>query len=63
MVYSKNMSRKKSANSRIKKIIRNLRYSLKNPFTYAYFAILVIIVIATIMVFNIVPITLTVFVT
>ena len=46
------MSRKKSANSRIKKIIRNLRYSLKNPFTYAYFAILVIIVIATIMVFN-----------
>ena len=46
------MSRKKSANSRIKKIIRNLRYSLKNPFTYAYLAILIIIVIATIMVFN-----------
>lgn len=46
------MSWKQSANSKRKRFKRNLKYALKDPLTYGYILILVLIVIATIMVFK-----------
>ncbi len=42
----------KKSTEKIKKFFRNIKFALKNPLTYGYFAIAVIIVIATIEVFR-----------
>ena len=43
------MSSKKSAK---KRIVRNLKYALKNPMTYGYLCLLIILAVATVMVFK-----------
>lgn len=44
--------KKKKKGDRIRRFFRNLKFAFKNPFTYAYIAIFIIIVLATIEVFR-----------